>query len=61
MNRIHRCLGVLAALGGTLLTLAVAAPTALATIPTQAAGPGPGHSLQSIRSSLVVCPAGRSP
>jgi hypothetical protein len=40
MNRIHRCLGVLAALGGTLLTLAVAAPTALATIPDPGGGPG---------------------
>jgi hypothetical protein len=30
MNRIHRCLGVVAALGGTLLSLAVAAPAAFA-------------------------------
>ena len=42
MNRIHRCLGVVAALGGTLLTLAVAAPAALATIPDPGGGPGPG-------------------
>ena len=40
MNRIPRCLGVLAALGGTLLTLAVAAPAALATIPDPGGGPG---------------------
>ena len=39
MNRIHRCVGVLAALGGTLFTLAVAAPTALATIPDPGGGP----------------------
>jgi hypothetical protein len=61
MNRIYRCIGVLAALGGTLLTLAVAAPTALATIPDRAAGPGPGHGLQFMPSSPVACPAGRSP
>ena len=42
MNRIHRCLGVLAALGGTLLTLAVAAPAALATIPDPGGGLGAG-------------------
>jgi hypothetical protein len=45
MNRIHRCLGVLAALGSTLLTLAVAAPTALATIPDPGGGPGPRTSM----------------
>jgi hypothetical protein len=42
MNRIHRCLGVVIALGGTLLTLAVAAPAALATIPDPGGGPGSG-------------------
>jgi hypothetical protein len=42
MNRIYRCLGVMAALGGTLLTLAVAAPAALATIPDPGGGPGAG-------------------
>ena len=42
MNRIHRCLGVVAALGGALLTLAVAAPAALATIPDPGGGPAPG-------------------
>jgi hypothetical protein len=41
MNHIHRCLGVMAALGGTLLTLAVAAPAALATIPDPGGGPAP--------------------
>ena len=39
MNRIHRCLGVMAALGGALLTLAVAAPAALANIPDPGGGP----------------------
>ena len=42
MNRIHRCLGVVAALGGDLLTLTVAAPAALATIPDPGGGPGAG-------------------
>jgi hypothetical protein len=42
MNRIHRCLGVVAALGGALLTLAVAAPAALATIPDPGGGPASG-------------------
>jgi len=41
MYRIHRYLGVAAALGGTLLTLAVAAPAALATIPDPGGGPAP--------------------
>ena len=38
MNRIQRCLGVLAAVGGALLALAAAAPAALAT----PAPPDPG-------------------
>jgi hypothetical protein len=42
MNRIYRCLGVASALGGALLTLAVAAPAALATIPDPGGGPAPG-------------------
>ena len=42
MNRIHRCLGVMAALGGALLTLAVAAPAALATIPDPVGEPDTG-------------------
>ena len=42
MNRIHRCLGVVAALGGVLLTLAVAAPAALGTIPEPGGEPTPG-------------------
>ncbi len=33
MNRIHRCLSVLAGLSGALLALAVAAPAAHATLP----------------------------
>jgi len=48
MNRIHRCLGAAAALGGALLTLAVAAPAALATIPDPGGGPGPGIQPESI-------------
>jgi hypothetical protein len=42
MNRIHRCLGVAAMLGGALLALAVAAPAALATIPDPGGGPAQG-------------------
>jgi hypothetical protein len=48
MNRIYRCLGVMAALGGTLLTLAVAAPAALATIPDPGGGPGAGTQPASV-------------
>jgi len=53
MNRIPRCLGVLAALGGTLLTLAVAAPAALATIPDPGGGPGPGPGPQPESITVV--------
>jgi len=48
MNRIYRCLGVVAALGGTLLTLGVAAPAALATIPDPGGGPGAGTQPASV-------------
>jgi hypothetical protein len=48
MNRIHRCLGAAAALGGALLTLAVAAPAALATIPDPGGGLEPGTQPESI-------------
>ena len=48
MNRIHRCLGAAAALGGALLTLAVAAPAALATIPDPGGGLEPGTRPESI-------------
>jgi hypothetical protein len=42
MNRIQRCLGVLAALsGGALLALAAAAPAALATLPPPVPGGTP--------------------
>jgi hypothetical protein len=41
MNRIHRCLGAVAALGGTLLALTTAAPAALAAIPDPGGGPAP--------------------
>jgi hypothetical protein len=41
MNRIHSYLGVAAVLGGALLTLAVAAPAALAVIPDPGGGPAP--------------------
>ena len=39
MNRIQRCLGVLAGLGCALLAFAAAAPAALATLPPP--GPAP--------------------
>jgi hypothetical protein len=39
MNRIKRCLGVLATLGGALLALAAAAPAALASLPPPDPGP----------------------
>jgi hypothetical protein len=61
MNRIHRCLGVLAALGGTLLTLAVAAPAALATISDPGGGPGSRPQPAIYTVVAVACPAGRSP
>lgn len=60
MNRIHRCLGVVAALGGTLLTLAVAARPRWPPSRTRAAGQVRGHSLQVLPSSPGACPAGRS-
>jgi hypothetical protein len=41
MNRIHSYLGVAAVLGGALLTLAVAAPAALAVIPDPGGGSAP--------------------
>jgi hypothetical protein len=41
MNRIQRCLAVVAGLGGTLLALTAAAPAALATIPDPGGGPAP--------------------
>jgi hypothetical protein len=48
MNRIQRCLGIVAALGGTLLALAAAAPAALAILPppdpTPAAVLGPNRA-----------------
>ena len=53
MNRIHRCLGAAAALGGALLTLAVAAPAALATIPDPGGGPGPGPGPQPESITVV--------
>jgi len=39
MNRIQRCLGVLATVGGALLALAAAAPAALASLPPPDPGP----------------------
>jgi len=39
MNRIQRCFGVLATLGGALLALAAAAPAALANLPPPDPGP----------------------
>jgi len=42
MNRIQRCMAIVAGLGGTLLALTAAAPAALATIPDPGGGPAPG-------------------
>ena len=55
MNRIYRWLGVVAALGGTLLTLAVAAPAAFAapaTFPPPDPQTAPGQ--ESAISTIVV-------
>ena len=41
MNRIRRCLGVLAALGGALFALGITAPAALATFDPGPPGNGP--------------------
>jgi len=64
MNRIHRCLGAAAALGGALLTLAVAAPAALATIPDPGGGPGPGPGPQPESRCwrlALACPPAHDP
>jgi hypothetical protein len=55
MNRIYRWLGVVAALGGTLLSLAVAAPGTLAapaTFPPPDPQTAPGQ--ESVTNTIVV-------
>lgn len=55
MNRIYRWLGVVAALGGTLLSLAVAAPAAFAapaTFPPPDPQTAPGQ--ESVTRAIVV-------
>jgi hypothetical protein len=55
MNRIHRCLGVVAALGGALFSLAVAAPAAFAapaTFPPPDPQTAPGQ--ESVTQAIVV-------
>jgi hypothetical protein len=55
MNRIHRCLGVVAALGGALLSLAVAVPVAFAA-PATFPPPEPQTDLgqESVTRTIVV-------
>jgi cell division protein FtsW (lipid II flippase) len=52
MNRIQRCLGVLATLGGALLALAAAAPAALASLPPP--DPGPAGVVPASVAGTVV-------
>jgi hypothetical protein len=55
MNRIHRCLGVVTALGGALLSLAVAASAAFAapaTFPPPDPPTGPGQ--ESVIHTIIV-------
>ena len=55
MNRIHRCLGLVAVLGGALLSLAVAAPAAFAapaTFPPPDPQTAPGQ--ESVTHTIVV-------
>ena len=58
MNRIHRCLGVVAALGGALLSLAVAAPAAFAAFAAPATFPPPDPQTapgqESVTHTIVV-------
>jgi len=54
MNRIHRCLAVLAVPGGALLSLAVAAPAAFAapaTFPPPDPAPGPESVTRAIAAA----------
>jgi hypothetical protein len=48
MNRIRRCLGVLAAVGGALFALAVTAPAALATFDPGPPGDVPAPVIQTV-------------
>lgn len=55
MNRIYRCFGVVAALGGALLSLAVVAPSALAapaTFPPPDPQTAPGQ--EAVTQTIVV-------
>ena len=55
MNRIYRCLGVVAALGGALLSLALVAPAAFAapaTFPPPDPQTAPGQ--ESVTHTIVV-------
>ena len=55
MNRIHRCLGLVAVLGGALLSLAVAVPAAFAapgTFPPPDPQTAPGQ--ESVTRTIVV-------
>jgi hypothetical protein len=55
MNRIHRCLGLVAVLGGVLLSLAVAVPAAFAapaTFPPPDPQTAPGQ--ESVTRTIVV-------
>ena len=70
MNHIHRCLGVLAGLGGALFALAAAAPAAFATWPppdpgtqsvpvvrTVVGGGMPGWQITMIAVGAALCAA----
>jgi hypothetical protein len=50
MNRIQRCLAVLAGLGGTLIALAAAATAAFASVPA------PGRIHQPVHQPTVLVP-----
>ena len=56
MNRIKRCLGVLATLGGALLAFAAAAPAALASLPPP--DPGPAGVVPAPVAGTVVAGGG---
>ena len=49
MNRIQRCLAVLAGLGGTLIVLAAAGPAVFASLPPRGPAPASSRPLLSSR------------
>jgi len=49
MNRIQRCLAVLAGLGGTLIVLVAAGPTVFAALPPRGPAPASSRPLLSSR------------